>query len=690
MKHFYVFSLLKSKGRKAFRSLTLGLSLLLGILNVVNAQVSTYTFSQSNGTFVPITGTVLGTATANTSAANLNSNVYPLTLPFSFVFNGTSYSSLNVSTNGFLSFGATAPGTTVTSPISSTTNTAYDGAVSVFGRDLTSFFDINGTTGSISWETIGNAPNREVVIQWRNFRPNNSTSTTSVYALSFQVRLHETSNIIDMVYDAGVALVGTTTLTGTAQIGLRGSSNVDFNNRLNSTSLAFIDSTAGTANSSTQNFNTTNATPGMPSAGLTYTWTPPSCWITNGLTIVSSDSDSADISWMASASSPGSYDIYYSTSSTPPMSSTPPTMPNVSGTTATLSPLAPATTYFVWVRANCGSGSTSAWSSKIVLVSTLCQPPAVLSTSGETVCPGQAASLFATADAGVLYTWYDDATAGNVVGTASTFVTPAIMTTTNYWVSVKTQNSGNIGKTTPESSSGNSGFNDIGLVFDAQSNFTLQSVDVYPMHASNTAGTVTISLKNSAGTVLESTTANVNISPGGLLNTVALNFVIPQGNGYRLVITGTSNISNIKRESVASQFSYPYILPGVCSITSAYTSGISGAYYYYFYNWQVASVCESTRTMVTATADAAACLSTSEVNGKDNIKVYPNPFSELINISQPELVKSIQVSDVSGKLIKMINKPESVIRLQDLLQGMYILQLEMKDGSRQSVKVIKK
>lgn len=112
---------------------------------MASAQVSSYTFSQSSGTYTPITGTVLDAATGNTSTTNLNSNIYPLSLPFGFVFNGVSYNSLNVSTNGFITFGSTAPSTTYTTPISGTT--AYEGAVSVFGKDLSSFFDISGTTG---------------------------------------------------------------------------------------------------------------------------------------------------------------------------------------------------------------------------------------------------------------------------------------------------------------------------------------------------------------------------------------------------------------------------------------------------------------------------------------------------------------------------------------------------------------
>lgn len=91
-----------------------------------------------------------------------------------------------------------------------------------------------------------------MVIQWKDFRPNSSTSVTTAYTFAFQVRLKETSNVIQMVYNSGSYLVGSTNVTGTAQIGLRGATVADFNNRLNATTLEFINSTAGTASTSSQ------------------------------------------------------------------------------------------------------------------------------------------------------------------------------------------------------------------------------------------------------------------------------------------------------------------------------------------------------------------------------------------------------------------------------------------------------
>lgn len=84
-------------------------------------------------------------------------------------------------------------------------------------------------------------------------------------------------------------------------------------------------------------------------------------------------------------------------------------------------------------------------------------------------------------------------------------------------------------------------------------------------------------------------------------------------------------------------------------------------------------------------------LGTSDVKSeKKNIKVYPNPFSDVVNISDAANVKSVSVSDVSGRLIRVIDNPGSSIHLGELRQGMYLLTLIMKDGSKQTIKTIKK
>lgn len=87
----------------------------------------------------------------------------------------------------------------------------------------------------------------------------------------------------------------------------------------------------------------------------------------------------------------------------------------------------------------------------------------------------------------------------------------------------------------------------------------------------------------------------------------------------------------------------------------------------------------------------ASLLGTSEVAAsKNTIKVYPNPFADVLNISDVSKVKSISIIDLSGRIVKTIDNPSSSLQLGDLKEGMYLVTLHMKDGSKQTIKAIKK
>ncbi|MEI9811132.1 MAG: GEVED domain-containing protein [Bacteroidota bacterium] len=221
---------------------------------ISSAQVNSYIFVQSSGTYTPVSG---GTVV---HASGWDDNVSNVALPFSFTFSGTVYNAVNVNSNGYLTFGATAPGTTNYTPISSTAG--YGGVVSAFARDLIS----NATT--VERATIGSAPNRQFVVQWNNAR-RYSGGAIAGDVLNFQIVLNETTNTVQIIYGTCTA---TSTTSLTAQVGLRGTTNADFNNRTTTTNWSAT--TAGGTNAAT--CTSTNAI--MPASGLTYSWSiPPPC-----------------------------------------------------------------------------------------------------------------------------------------------------------------------------------------------------------------------------------------------------------------------------------------------------------------------------------------------------------------------------------------------------------------------------
>ncbi|MFH6945671.1 T9SS sorting signal type C domain-containing protein [Flavobacterium sp. FlaQc-50] len=240
---------------------------LLFFTGIGNAQVANYSFAQATGTYASITGTTIFPSPWD---ENVSTNIL---LGFTFKYNGINYTECSVNTNGFLTFSPSASpiysNTNEYSPISSTTG--YSGAISALGRDLIS----NGS--SIIYNTIGTAPNRIFVVQWTNARRYYSGNSRNG-DFNFQIRLNETTNEVQIVYGACTSSYNTDL---TVQVGLRGASNADFNNR--TTSNNWPASTAGGVNSST--CNTGNGSGELPTNGLTYTWTPSVCSFTNFTTV---------------------------------------------------------------------------------------------------------------------------------------------------------------------------------------------------------------------------------------------------------------------------------------------------------------------------------------------------------------------------------------------------------------------
>src|SRR6218665_3963862 len=81
-------------------------------------------------------------------------------------------------------------------------------------------------------------------------------------------------------------------------------------------------------------------------------------------------------------------------------------------------------------------------------------------------------------------------------------------------------------------------------------------------------------------------------------------------------------------------------------------------------------------------------LAVSDIN-KKSISVYPNPFKDILKISDVKGVKSISVNDVSGRQVKALAATEE-LNLSSLKAGLYIVNLQMEDGSVKTFKAIKK
>lgn len=212
------------------------------------AQVAEYFFTQPGNTYAALSEeTILWSGTFDNDTATV-------TIP-SFTINGNAYTRMTISSNGFLTFGGTAPSPSYYTPISG--STAYHVAISAFGIRLQ-----NAASGTpkVSYHTnVGG----EIVVQWQDVR---RQAWSGSEVVNFQVRLNPSSGLVSIVY--GTCTTDYASTTYLVQVGLRGNSNSDYNNRTTTTNWAAT--TAGTSSSSSCRF--TNAV--YPSSGLTFTWKP--------------------------------------------------------------------------------------------------------------------------------------------------------------------------------------------------------------------------------------------------------------------------------------------------------------------------------------------------------------------------------------------------------------------------------
>lgn len=277
---------------------------------VTYAQLS-YSFTQTSTTYTEITGgTVIGingdddivyingtTGTTNTSESGTG---FPI--GFNFNYNGQTFTSVAISSNGYLKLGS---GTfsiynTLSGPLieaGDPGNVGLDNTIMPFSEDLV----YGNSPATIRYMTQGTAPNRTFTVQWKGFSlyPLNVSEN-----INFQVRLYETTNAVEIKY-------GTVTMSasniGFGSVGLRGTGQASFSNRAALSGL----NTWATSVAGISNFDGSDLFLGFtPASGLTYTWTPTATEPTAQPTAFASSSitsTSFTVSYTAAAGPPAGY-----------------------------------------------------------------------------------------------------------------------------------------------------------------------------------------------------------------------------------------------------------------------------------------------------------------------------------------------------------------------------------------------
>ncbi|RFP63588.1 hypothetical protein D0N36_18635 [Hymenobacter lapidiphilus] len=160
-------------------------------------------------------------ATPNTDDAN--SAATPI--GFSFNFNGLAFTDFVLNTNGYLALGTTAPAAPFfpTSSVTTTSGPLNDAAqknlLLPFNTDLES---AAAGPAVYSYALSGTAPNRICTIQWKGVSDKSAATPAKQYlSLDFQVKLYETSNRVEFVYNTATPSANTDAFKS-AVVGLKG------------------------------------------------------------------------------------------------------------------------------------------------------------------------------------------------------------------------------------------------------------------------------------------------------------------------------------------------------------------------------------------------------------------------------------------------------------------------------------
>ncbi len=266
------------------------------------AVVSDYIFTSTTGTYTEISG---GTVLPNPVAPEVNPTYNAIPLGFSFEYDDIAYTTVSIAENGYLAMGDEV--LTNNLPISAATGT--NNVVAALSRDILAQND-----GELMYLLSGTAPNRVFTVQWKNFRRVPTSAAADV--INFQIQLHEGSN--DVVFCYGTVNVINVVTAATVQVGLRGASNLDFNNRTTTTDWAATE--AGTANNNSCRLNNTV----YPTTGLTFSFAPvqqgaPPMPAQNPqpANAASTVNPGTALSWLTGGGAPTGYKVYLGTNNPP-------------------------------------------------------------------------------------------------------------------------------------------------------------------------------------------------------------------------------------------------------------------------------------------------------------------------------------------------------------------------------------
>jgi subtilisin-like proprotein convertase family protein len=214
-------------------------------------------------------------------------------------------------------------------------------------------------------------------------------------------------------------------------------------------------------------------------------------------------------------------------------------------------------------------------------------PTTTPTATGDTVCGLDTLVMTASGVGNLL--WYAGPSGGSPINAGSVLDTVISSTTTFYVSSSSGGPSGSVGKFDITGGGGqqtSTAYN----IFSVFQPANLVGAYVYP----GAAGNVVCELRDNAGALITTRTVAVTAAQVGLRTYIPLNIPLPQGVDFRLA-QGAGSVSMYRNSGGVA---FPYTFPTVASITN---SSAGNTFYYFFYDLQITTGCESARIPVTGT-----------------------------------------------------------------------------------------
>ncbi|MBX7045161.1 MAG: hypothetical protein K1X86_04910 [Ignavibacteria bacterium] len=249
----------------------------------------------------------MGTGTTQISGASVDQgvNASAISIGFDFFLMGNRYTQFNVTTNGLVSLSNSGTSASSSTYVVSggTTTTPI---ISAFAADLGT-----GTSGKTHYKVVGSSPNRCLVIEFNNMTLTWATAYTNDG--TFQVRLYESTGVIEFVY--GAMSITTNAEASDATVGIGFATNTTTNNLLYITSSSNTSSVTAsfTDNTAYSTGAITNLNSAANGSRRTYVMTPPVPSAPTSLSFTGVGVNAMTLNWTDNASNEVGYAIYRST-----------------------------------------------------------------------------------------------------------------------------------------------------------------------------------------------------------------------------------------------------------------------------------------------------------------------------------------------------------------------------------------